>query len=64
VKKQTVQVADLIQADKNIEKVKWRIKQIMTKCIVCVLAMYRTVVFGVPGKRNIYQEVKEFQKQE
>ena len=35
LKKQTVWVADLIQADKGMEKVNWKVKQSMTKCVVC-----------------------------
>jgi len=29
----------VIQADEGMEKVNWRMKQSMTKCVVCVLIM-------------------------
>jgi len=41
LKKQTVRVAD-----KDMEKVNWKIEQIMIKCIVYVLTMYCIVVYG------------------
>jgi len=39
LKKQTVWIADLIQADKGMEKVNWKIKQSM-KNVLCVYVNY------------------------